>query len=64
MHGILRTWTSLALIFLLLAPDAGAWGRKGDKFYKDARLAENKKDWEKALDLYEQAILDDPFHLA
>ncbi len=64
MHGILRTWTSLALILLLVAPDAGAWGRKGDKLYKDARLAESKKDWEKALDLYEQAILDDPFHIA
>lgn len=64
MHGILRTWTSLALILLMIAPDAPAWGRKGDKLYKDARLAESKKDWEKALDLYEQAILDDPFHIA
>ncbi|MBS1826380.1 MAG: hypothetical protein JST93_13750 [Acidobacteria bacterium] len=64
MHGILRSWTSLALVFLLLAPDAGAWGRKGDKLYKDGRLAETKKDWEKALDLYEQAMLDDPFHIA
>lgn len=61
-----RSGISILLAVVLLFSGSGpaeAWGRKGDKFYKDGRLAEAKKDWEKALDLFEQAILDDPYHI-
>ena len=52
------------MLILLLAAGAGiAASRKGDKFYKDARLLEAKKEWEQALDLYEKAILEDPIHI-
>jgi len=63
MQGLLRSWTSIVALFLLLAP-APAWAKKGEKEYKEARLAEVKKDWEKALELYEKAMLADPNHVA
>ena len=33
---------------------------KGDKFYSDGRKAEDKKDYDEALKLYEQALSEDP----
>ncbi len=55
---------ALAAVCLMMAAAlALEAGRKGDKVYNLGRQAEVRKDWEKALDLYEQAILDDPFHV-
>jgi len=34
--------------------------RKGDKLLKDAEAAEARQDWDKALDLYQQAVDQDP----
>jgi general secretion pathway protein D len=57
----LREFVSLAAILLLLPVDGlEARTRKGDKFLKQARAAEALKDYEKALDLYSQAISQDP----
>ena len=53
----------LAVIVLCsgLAP-APVYGKtkKGEKLVKDGRLAESKKDFDSALDLYEQALSTDP----
>ncbi len=34
--------------------------RKGDRYLKQAQVAENKKDWDLALQLYSQALEEDP----
>src|SRR5260370_33183461 len=57
----LRELVSLAAILLLLPIDGlEARTRKGDKFLKQAGTAEASKDYEEALDLYNQAISQDP----
>jgi general secretion pathway protein D len=56
----LREFVSLAAILLLLPVDGlEARTRKGDKFLKQAREAEARKDYETALDLYNQAVSQD-----
>ena len=47
-------------MILLIAVGLEARTRKGDKFVKDGRVAEAKGDWDTALELYEQAIDQDP----
>lgn len=47
-------------MFMLIQVPLDAANRKADKLYKDAKLAETKREWEKALDLFEKAILEDP----
>ncbi|MBL8210655.1 MAG: hypothetical protein JNK87_08085 [Bryobacterales bacterium] len=64
MQGPIRIWTTLVCLLLLVLPPAGAWARKGEKYMKDAKLAEVKKDWETALNLYEKAMLEDPYNIA
>ncbi|HLG95285.1 MAG TPA: hypothetical protein VKX49_03115 [Bryobacteraceae bacterium] len=50
-----------AAALIALPPNAlEARTRKGDKFVKMAREAEARKDYDKALDLYEQALGQDP----
>lgn len=51
-------------VVLVLAGVPALASRKGDKLYKDGKLAEVKKEWEKALDLYEKAMLDDPSNVS
>ncbi len=51
-------------VVLVLAGAPALASRKGDKLYKDGKLAEVKKEWEKALDLYEKAMLDDPSNVS
>ncbi|HUQ95968.1 MAG TPA: cohesin domain-containing protein [Bryobacteraceae bacterium] len=63
MRRLFRNCVSVGLAVLLTGVLLDA-GRKGDKVYKEAKLAEVKREWEKALDLYEKAILDDPFNVA
>jgi general secretion pathway protein D len=49
----------LVATFLAQAP-AEARTRKGEKLLKDGKAAEAKRDYEKALDIYEQAVSEDP----
>ena len=58
----MRGFRRLALIFALIAAviPADAKTRKGEKFLQQGREAEARKQWETALDFYEQAMLEDP----
>ena len=49
----------LVATFLAHAP-AEARTRKGEKLLKEGKIAEAKRDFEKALELYEQAVSEDP----
>ena len=72
MAQYLRLWRSLGaalfqallLAALLASPvflsPAEARTRKGDKLLKDAQVAEARQDWDRALDLYEQAVEESP----
>ena len=53
---------ALTLALSLLAPPArlAARTRKGDKLISQGKAAEVRKQWDQALDLYEQALSDDP----
>ena len=53
-----------ALLALSLAPAVPGRTRKGDKYLKDGRLAEDGEEYEKALDLFEKAVLEDPTEAA
>ena len=50
------------LVVVLLGPFAPleARTRKGDKLLAQGKQAELKKDWDTALDFYEQALSEDP----
>lgn len=47
-------------IFILLVSGVEAKTRKGEKLLKAGQAAEARGDWDKALDLYEQAVDTDP----
>ncbi len=50
-----------AVVLALTVTGVGeARTKKGDKLLKEGRVAEQKKDWDKALDLYEKALSEDP----
>ncbi|MEX2262602.1 MAG: cohesin domain-containing protein [Bryobacteraceae bacterium] len=51
---------ALAAILLILAPATDARTKKGDKLLAQGRTAEDKKQYELALELYEQALSEDP----
>src|SRR5579864_4058206 len=51
---------ALAAALLWLPVDMDARSRKGDKLLKLAHQAEDRKDYEKAVELYDQAIREDP----
>lgn len=54
---------ALAILALLAGPlEAGT--RKGDRFLRDGRVAEGRKEFDKALALYEQALSEDPMDAA
>jgi general secretion pathway protein D len=52
----------VAVVALALAVSGGldARTRKGDKYYAEGRQAEARKEWDKALELYEKALGEDP----
>jgi len=54
--------TAIFVAFLLLCPalPLAARTRKGDKFLSQGRALEAKKDWGAALELYENALAEDP----
>ena len=56
----LRLFTALSATLLLLAPLALPRTRRGDKLLKEGSDAESRKEYEKAIDLYEQALQTDP----
>lgn len=59
--GLARLTSLLLCCLLLLSPmPASAKNRKGDGFVKDGQLAEAKGDYEKALELFEKALAEDP----
>lgn len=64
MGRLRRSRVALVVFICLWAAPAPAWNRKGDKLFRQGKAAEVKKEWEKALDFYERAILEDPFHIA
>lgn len=47
-------------VALLMGLPATGRTRKGDRYLKQAQAAENKKDWDLALQLYMQALDEDP----
>jgi general secretion pathway protein D len=49
-----------AVLLLAVAGPLDARTRKGDTLLAEARKAEQKKDWDKALELYEKALARDP----
>jgi general secretion pathway protein D len=54
--------TAIILCYALLAPLAPleAHTRKGDKFFSQGRIEEEKKNWDGALEGYEKALAEDP----
>ncbi len=52
-----------ALLFAVAAPSF-AKTRKGEKLLKDGQVAEGKGDWDKALELYQQAVDESPMDSA
>ncbi|MCZ2075566.1 MAG: hypothetical protein HUU41_02880 [Bryobacteraceae bacterium] len=60
-----RRLLSLLLALLLAAPaTVEARNRKGDKLLKEGQQAEQKKNYDEALVLYEKAVLEDPSETA
>src|SRR3954454_4505848 len=59
MRDISRLAAFLTLICLLIPPVEGKT-RKGEQYLQKARDAEVRKQWETALDWYEQAMQEDP----
>ena len=51
---------AIVCLALLTGLPGQAGTRKGDKFFKQARAAELKKDWDTALQFYKQAVDEDP----
>ena len=52
----------LLLLATVVAPPLEAGARKGRKLYNQARLAELSHDYDRALELYEQALNEHPDH--
>jgi general secretion pathway protein D len=50
----------LGLLLLLAAGPLTARTRKGEKLLKDGRLAETKREYDRAVELYELAVAEDP----
>src|SRR5436190_4515503 len=63
MCNFRRLAVFLGVAALLCSP-VDAKSRKGERLMHDAREAEARKQWEVALELYEQATLDDPVDAA
>ena len=52
------------LLMILLVSGLQARNRKGDKLLKEGQAAEDRGDWDRALDLYEKAVDMDPGDIA
>ncbi len=60
VHNRLHSITGILTLLLILAGGLPARTKKGDKIFEQGRRAETLKDYDKALELYEQALLTDP----
>ncbi|MEO8661045.1 MAG: secretin N-terminal domain-containing protein, partial [Bryobacteraceae bacterium] len=60
MYNRLARFAGVVALLLALTPPVPAKSRKGDKLLADGQQAELRKEWDKALDLYEQALRSDP----
>src|SRR6266852_4149572 len=58
-HKYLRVWTAIFAVALLAAGELQA-KNKGDKLFKEGLVAEQRQEWDKALDLYQQALDEKP----
>ena len=58
-QNILRLFSTIAILLLFVAA-ADAKTRKGEKLLAEGKVAEDHGDWDKALDLYQQAVDDSP----
>jgi len=56
----LRVFVGFLTVLLSITSLMEGKTRKGDKLLKDAEAAEARQDWDKALDLYQQAVVQDP----
>jgi hypothetical protein len=59
LDRFLKVMAVLSLVLLSAAPGE-ARGRKADKLYFEGKKAEIRQDWDKALDLFEKALSEDP----
>ncbi|MBI4908879.1 MAG: hypothetical protein HY820_34985 [Acidobacteria bacterium] len=50
----------IAILAIFALSTAEAKNRKSEKLYAEGKAAEARKEWDKALDLYEKAIIEDP----
>ena len=55
----LRVFLAICIIVLPGGAPLEAKTRKGDRFYRQAQAAELKKDWDRALEFYQQAVEED-----
>ncbi len=55
-----RNVAAAVALLVAAATAADASTRKGDKLFAQGRKAEDRKEWDKALDFYEQALSEDP----
>ncbi len=53
-------FTAFACVILTLTAQVEARTRKGDKLFKQAQKAEAAKDWDAAINLYDDAVATDP----
>jgi general secretion pathway protein D len=60
IYNHLREFLSLLLVVLLAVSPLEARTKKGEKLLKDGNLLEGRKEWDKALEVYEQALATDP----
>ena len=56
----LRVLGGLAVLALLAVMGVDARNRQGDRFLRDGRALEARGDWDAAMELYEQAVDQDP----
>ncbi len=56
----LQSYLGLICVLAALVITVDGSTRRGDKVYKQAQKAEEDKDYDKALDLYQQALATDP----
>jgi len=55
----MRILAALALVLAFATPGE-ARSRKAEKYMADGKKAEERKDWDRALDFYEKALTEDP----
>jgi general secretion pathway protein D len=55
----LRGWLTIVVVMVGAVGALDGRTRKGDKLLRDGKTAELKQDWDKALDLYSQAVNED-----